>query len=47
MDEAFGNRRFDPFEWESHKVPWLARSVVAAALLLVLLCVAIAELWSK
>jgi hypothetical protein len=44
MDEAFGTSRFDPVEWESRKVPWLARSVVAATLLLVVLCVGIAIL---
>jgi hypothetical protein len=42
-----GRGYFTATEWEGHGVPWLARSVVAATLLLVLLCVGIAELWSK
>jgi hypothetical protein len=38
MDEAFGTNRFDPYEWHEERIPFLARSVVAAAVLLVLVC---------
>lgn len=44
VDELFGRRHLSPTDWEQPGIPRLARSVVAAVLLLVLLCVAIAML---
>ena len=44
VEELFGRRHMSPTEWAQPGIPWLAKSVVCAGLLLGLLLVAIASL---
>lgn len=42
LDEMFGRRHIGPSNWAQPGIPWLARSVLGALLVLVLLVVALA-----